>query len=153
MAIVTPDLAAIWRGIQVCLLPNLQECLDEPLTERLKQFVRVLEIVRIEEHVSAPPELVQGRPRQDRRFLARAFLAKAVYNLPKPAHNRTADRNAPAPAQPAAPVRLGTPAPDPPPGDLFAGVWRVRRSGSGRGRSCRPGRQAREYPRSHARQP
>ncbi len=82
MAIVTPELAEIWRRIQVCLLPGLEECLDEPLTERLKQFVRVLEVVRIEKHIAAPPELAQGRPCQDRRFLARAFLAKAVYNLP-----------------------------------------------------------------------
>jgi hypothetical protein len=84
MAIVTPDLAAIWRGIQVCLLPNLQECLDDPLTERLKQFIAILEIVRIEEHVAAAPpdESLRGRPRQDRGPIARAFVAKAVYNLP-----------------------------------------------------------------------
>jgi hypothetical protein len=34
------------------------------------------------EHVAAPPEPApRGRPRRDRRLLARAFLAKAVYNL------------------------------------------------------------------------
>jgi hypothetical protein len=88
MAIVTPDLAAIWRGIQVCLLPNLQECLDDPLTERLKQFIAILEIVRIEEHVTTPsppdesPRGRPGRPRQDRGPIARALVAKAVYNLP-----------------------------------------------------------------------
>ena len=91
MAIVTPDLVAIWRGIQVCLLPNLQECLDDPLTERLKQFIVILEIVRIEEHVTTPsppdesdqsPRGRPGRPRQDRGPIARAFVAKALYNLP-----------------------------------------------------------------------
>ena len=84
MAIVTPELAAIWRRIQVCLLPNLQECLDDPLTQRLKQFIAILEIVRIEEHVAAAPpdESLRGRPRQDRGPIARAFVAKAVYNLP-----------------------------------------------------------------------
>jgi hypothetical protein len=91
MAIVTPDLAAIWRGIQVCLLPNLQECLDDPLTERLKQFIAILEIVRIEEHVTTPsppdesdqsPRGRPGRPRQHRGPIVRAFVAKAVYNLP-----------------------------------------------------------------------
>ena len=88
MAIVTPELAAIWRGIQVCLLPNLQECRDDPLTQRLKQFIAILEIVRIEDHVTTPPPPDEsprghpGRPRQDRDPIARAFVAKALYNLP-----------------------------------------------------------------------
>jgi len=84
MPIVTQNLAALWQRIQVCLLPGLEECLQEPLTERLRQLVSILEVVRIEEaavcKAAAPPSL--GRPRQDRRFLARAFVAKAVYNLP-----------------------------------------------------------------------
>lgn len=55
MSIVTQDLAAIWRGIQVCLLPNLEECLDDPLTERLGQLIGILGIVRVEEQVWAVP--------------------------------------------------------------------------------------------------
>ena len=39
MAIVTPDLAAIWRGIQVCLLPNLQECLEVDVLTALSYAV------------------------------------------------------------------------------------------------------------------
>ena len=151
MAIVAQEVAAIWRRIQICLLPGLEECLDEPLTERLKQFVCVLEIVRIEEHVAAPPELAQGRPRQDRRLLARAFLAKAVYNLPTTELLMEMLRLQPNLRR--APVRLGTPATDPQPRDLFARVQRVRRGRSGRRRSCRLGQQAREYPRRHAHQP
>ena len=132
MAILTPDLATIWRRIQVCLLPNLQECLDEPLTERLKQFVAILEIVRIEDHVAAPSppdESPRGRPRQDRGLIARAFVAKAVYNLPTTELLMEMLRLQPNLRR--APVRLGTPATDPQPSDLFARVQRVRRSGSG----------------------
>lgn len=82
MPIVTQELAAIWQRIQVCLLPSLNECLDDTLTQRLRQFIAIVEIIRIEEHVAAPLQPARGRPRQDRRHIARAFVAKAVYNLP-----------------------------------------------------------------------
>jgi hypothetical protein len=83
VAIVTQDLAPIWQRIQVCLLPPLEECLDDALTQRLRRFVSILEILRVEEHVAAPGlDKPRGRPRQDRRHIARAFVAKAVYNLP-----------------------------------------------------------------------
>jgi hypothetical protein len=56
--------------------------LDEPLTDKQRQLVAVLEVVRIEEHV--PPASCQwmGRKRHDRCALARAFVAKALYDLP-----------------------------------------------------------------------
>lgn len=74
--------AQIWGRIQGALFPHLEQALDEPLTEKQRQLVAVLEVVRIEEHV--PPGCLQwmGRKRKDRRVLARAFVAKAVYNLP-----------------------------------------------------------------------
>lgn len=74
--------AQIWGQIQACLFSYLEQCFDEPLTDKQRQLVAVLEVVRIEEHV--PPGSVQwmGRKRKDRRALARAFVAKAVYNLP-----------------------------------------------------------------------
>ena len=83
MGIVTQQLARIWHRIQVCLLPPLEECLDDALTQRLRQFIGILEVVRIEDHVAAPPlKCSRGRPRQNRAHIARAFVAKAVYNLP-----------------------------------------------------------------------
>jgi hypothetical protein len=42
----------------------------------------VIELVSIEEHVMAPSFGGHGRPQSDRRSLARAFMAKAVLNLP-----------------------------------------------------------------------
>lgn len=73
--------ARIWDRIQASLFPHLQRSLEEPLTDRQKQLAAVLEVVRIEEHV--PPAWLQwmGRKRKDRRAIARAFVAKAVYNL------------------------------------------------------------------------
>ena len=52
------------------------------MTERLRQFVRVLDVVRVENHV--PSGFLQhlGRKKLDRRPIARAFVAKAFYNLP-----------------------------------------------------------------------
>jgi hypothetical protein len=60
----------------------VEECLDDALTQRLKQLIAILEIVRIEEHVAAQTQAARGRPRQDRQPIARAFVAKAIYNLP-----------------------------------------------------------------------
>jgi transposase len=58
----------------------LQAYLPQPLTEKEEQLVAILEIVRIEEFVGLPNW--RGRPQADRKALARAFIAKAVYNLP-----------------------------------------------------------------------
>jgi hypothetical protein len=63
-------------------MPHLERCFEEPLTERQAQLVAVLEVVRIEEHVASRSLQWLGRKRKDRRALARAFVAKAVYGLP-----------------------------------------------------------------------
>ena len=73
-------IAGIWNRIQDTLFPHLQAHLPAPLTEKEAQLAAVLEIVRIEEHVGLPNW--RGRPQADRGCLARAFVAKAVYNLP-----------------------------------------------------------------------
>lgn len=75
-------ISQFWFRIQKFILPHLEEALEEPLTSRLVQLVHVLEIIRIEEHVKAGWLQRMGRKRLDRRFMARAFVAKAVYNLP-----------------------------------------------------------------------
>jgi transposase len=57
----------------------LQEEL-EPLTQKQQQLVTVLEIVRIESFL---PDLrgFEGRPKKTRAAIARAFVAKMIYNL------------------------------------------------------------------------
>lgn len=59
--------------------PWLQEELGR-LTEKQQQLVTVLEMVRIEKFIRNYQGYV-GRPQDDRYAIARAFIAKAVYNL------------------------------------------------------------------------
>ena len=75
-------LADIWDTICSTLVLRLEECLQEPLTAKLTQLVGILEIVRIEEHQPQGPPNNMGRKREDRRAMARAFVAKAVYDMP-----------------------------------------------------------------------
>lgn len=73
-------LSNIWNRFQASLFPWLQEELGE-LTAKQQQLVEVLEIAQIETHLPYVGQ-VPGRPREDRCAIARAFVAKAVYNLP-----------------------------------------------------------------------
>jgi|BarGraIncu01121A_1022015.scaffolds.fasta_scaffold30004_1 Transposase domain (DUF772)/Transposase DDE domain len=69
--------------IQEDLFPHLRECLDDPLTEKQRDLIMILEVIEIEKYVPSPVYASStGRPPEDRRPLARAFVAKAVYNLP-----------------------------------------------------------------------
>ena len=79
---VSGDLAKIWHRIQVCLLPGVQECLEDELTQRLRRLVSVLEVVRVEEEPVCNQPQHRGRRRKDRGPSARALVAKALYNLP-----------------------------------------------------------------------
>ena len=51
-----------------------------PLGERYQLFITVLELVRVEQHLPCFRTL-RGRPQQDRMALARAFIAKAVFQI------------------------------------------------------------------------
>ena len=72
-------LSQIFGAIQGFLFPHLEEHYG-PLTDKLKQLVAILELVRIEEYVRGSGRL-RGRNQKDRAKLARAFVAKAVYDL------------------------------------------------------------------------
>jgi hypothetical protein len=72
----------MWDEICTTLKPRLEACLGTPLTAKLEQLVGIREVVRVEEHLGARRQKRMGRKRDDRRPLARAFVAKAVYNLP-----------------------------------------------------------------------
>ena len=74
--------AEYWDRFQSYLFPRLEIALEEPLTENLKQFVRVLDIIRIEQFIASPHFQWMGRKAKDRRSLARAFIAKALYDFP-----------------------------------------------------------------------
>lgn len=69
-----------WRRFQEDLFPEMEEALG-PLSEKHRTLVVVLETVRVEAFLPYPHGYV-GRPGAERRALARAFIAKAVYNLP-----------------------------------------------------------------------
>ena len=68
--------------IQDNLFPHLRECCNDPLTEIQKGLVISLEVIGIEQCVSSPSYRWMGRTPEDRRPIARAFVAKAVYALP-----------------------------------------------------------------------
>jgi len=67
------------RVMQGCLFPALEQQLG-PLTDKLRQLIAVLELVQIEAMVGSWHGGV-GRPARHQRAIARAFVAKAVYNL------------------------------------------------------------------------
>ena len=74
-------IAGIWSRVQRSLFPFLQECLPA-LTARHRDLVLVLETLRIEEFVRPCWLHRVGRTPKDRKALARAFVAKALYNEP-----------------------------------------------------------------------
>ena len=69
------------KTIQENLFPHLRECFDDPLTEKQKDLIMILEVVEIEKYVAHLNESWTGRPPEDRCPLARSFVAKAVYRL------------------------------------------------------------------------
>jgi len=71
-------LSLIWSGIQRSLFPYLEEELGQ-LTEKQRKLVSILELIRIEDSISYTCKT--GRKPSDRKIIARAFVAKAVYNF------------------------------------------------------------------------
>jgi hypothetical protein len=81
MAGLGDDVFARWSHIQGTLFPWLREELD-PVTAALEQLIVVLDTIGLAAYVPAPPRHGRGRKPEDRRALARAFVAKAVLGLP-----------------------------------------------------------------------
>ncbi len=73
------SLSSIWHHFQGHLFPCMQEELPE-LTRMQQQLVEVLEMMQLETHLPYSG-LLTGRPLKSRESIARAFTAKAVYNL------------------------------------------------------------------------
>lgn len=79
MALVE-TISQYWLKIQRSLFPWLEEELGE-LTEKDQELVTALELIRIERFTAFSHSL-WGRPLKERAAIARAFVAKAVYNMP-----------------------------------------------------------------------
>lgn len=73
------NLSCYWNRIQGTLFPQLEEELP-PLSKKQQQLVAILEMVRVEDALNLKSYM--GRPRKNRAALARAFIAKAVFNIP-----------------------------------------------------------------------
>ena len=74
-------LTAYWLHIQEELLPWLDDTTCGPLSGHHRQLVSVLGMIRIEAFLAGWHGL-PGRPPCERAVLARAFIAKAVFNIP-----------------------------------------------------------------------
>jgi Transposase DDE domain/Transposase domain (DUF772) len=70
-----------WNIVQSSLFPFLEDNLEAPLSKRLMNLIAILDMVRIEEFVSVNRNCV-GRPPKSRFAVARAFIAKAVFDIP-----------------------------------------------------------------------
>jgi hypothetical protein len=78
-------ISSFLSGIQRTLFPVLEEEWGE-LTEYHQKVITTLELVRIEKGI--PDDYTFGRPISNRKALARAFLAKMIYNAPFSNHFR-----------------------------------------------------------------
>jgi hypothetical protein len=74
-------LASIWHRIQHTLFPWMEGVLD-PLTEKQREFVRVVELADVQKHIRPYRWQGIGRRQEDRLAIVLAFVAKAVYNIP-----------------------------------------------------------------------
>jgi hypothetical protein len=81
MKINLRDLLVQYGGmLQSRLFPALEEEVG-PLSEKHRQVITVLSMLGMEQHLEASRG-GRGRPAHDRVVLARAFVAKAIFNLP-----------------------------------------------------------------------
>lgn len=80
MSFLAGTLSQFWLTVQGGLFPWLEAELGE-LSGKQKQLVKILELVQIEHFLKGQQAGALGRPLEDRQAIARAFVAKAVYNL------------------------------------------------------------------------
>ena len=80
MSKLNDTLSQTWFTIQTSLFPWLSEELGD-LTEKQQELITTLEMIRIEEFILSSYGYPGRRP-EDRVAIARAFVAKMVYNMP-----------------------------------------------------------------------
>jgi hypothetical protein len=70
----------IWNTIQKQLFPAFEQELD-PLTEQEREFIKVVSLLDLSEHMKAYNWQGFGRRRKSRLALAKAFIAKSIYMI------------------------------------------------------------------------
>lgn len=74
------SLSTIWNHFQNNLFPILQDELGI-LTERQKKLVQAIDVAQVERYFPYRGRM-PGRPQSNRAAIARAFIAKAIYDFP-----------------------------------------------------------------------
>jgi hypothetical protein len=75
-------ISTYWRKIQTSLFPGFAEELG-PTTEKHQKVILILDMLKVEDFVHVDPyPLGRGRPKVDAAAMARAFVSKAVLNIP-----------------------------------------------------------------------
>lgn len=80
MSKLNDTIAQTWFTIQTSLFPRISEELGK-LTAKQQELVTTLELMRIEAFILSGYGY-PGRPSEDRAAIARAFVAKMIYNMP-----------------------------------------------------------------------
>jgi hypothetical protein len=70
----------IFHNIQQKIFPWLEGELD-PLTEKEQQFIQVVSLMDLGKHIKEYRWRGVGRKRKERDSIAKAFVAKAIYNF------------------------------------------------------------------------
>ena len=70
----------VWNTIQTQLFPSFEQELD-PLTEKERKFIQIITLLDLPSHMKAYRWRGFGRKRKSRLAMAKAFVAKSVYNL------------------------------------------------------------------------
>ncbi len=74
-------LSTLWHTIRDFLYPALEEYLD-PLTDKQRRFIAVCEMAELDKHMGRYRGAWLGRKKIARVDVAKAFVAKAIYNYP-----------------------------------------------------------------------
>jgi hypothetical protein len=70
----------IWNTIQSQLFPYFEQELD-PLTEKEREFIQIVSLLDLPDHIKSYRWQGFGRKRKNRLAMAKAFIAKSVYKI------------------------------------------------------------------------
>jgi hypothetical protein len=70
----------VWNTIQKQLFPSFEQELD-PLTEKEREFIKIVSLLDLPDHMKAYSWRGLGRRKKSRLAMAKAFVAKSVYKI------------------------------------------------------------------------